>query len=124
MIFNVEQTEYVPDFTTVAGVRVLVHDQKRTPFLRKTESIFLLDFQHQLASEWQVSSNLLRSCLSSIVCTIVDVENILNENIPFQTQISRLDGQFGNCTKLTEDHSNSNVYEAVFPWHNYTLKVS
>ena len=32
MIFNVEQSEYVPDFTTVAGVRVLVHDQKRTPF--------------------------------------------------------------------------------------------
>ena len=32
MIFNVEQSEYVPDFTTVAGVRVLVHDQRRTPF--------------------------------------------------------------------------------------------
>ena len=32
MIFNVEQEEYIADMTTVAGVRILVHDQKRTPF--------------------------------------------------------------------------------------------
>ena len=32
IVFNIEQSEYIADLTQTAGVRVLIHDQKRSPF--------------------------------------------------------------------------------------------